>query len=124
MSMTTSDWRQAESALDDALLEQTSLLTTLVTRRDLFIDQAELMRTVKSYQSLLSASPQFAAGRSGPGETGACRPGAGASRASNEGVRGTPLLTGAWPPEACEIALNGLLPGLCSRSLSQRPLLR
>lgn len=55
------DRRKAEAALDGALLKQTGLLATLIlahreTASEPFLDQAELMRLVKSQQSLLSAS--------------------------------------------------------------------
>ena len=55
------DRRQAEAALDDALLKQTGSLATLITARretasEPFLAQAELMRLVRSQQTLLSAS--------------------------------------------------------------------
>jgi len=59
------DLRQAEAALDGVLLKQTSLLATLVTaRRETgsapFVGHAELMRLVKSQQSLLSPTGELA----------------------------------------------------------------
>lgn len=61
----TRDLRQAEAALDDALLKQTSLLATLITARrntgqEPFVGQAELMRLVRSQQTLLAASGDLA----------------------------------------------------------------
>lgn len=52
--------RNAEARLDEALLKQTSLLATLINSRresssEPFLGQAELMRLVRSQQSLLSA---------------------------------------------------------------------
>ncbi len=54
------DERQDDAALDGVLLKQTGLLATLVTARretagPSFIGHAELMRLVKSQQSLLSS---------------------------------------------------------------------
>jgi len=57
------DRRPAEAALDGALLKQTGLLATLITERETaapVLDHAELMRLVKSQQSLLSAVRQHA----------------------------------------------------------------
>jgi hypothetical protein len=71
----TRDLRQAEAALDDALLKQTSLLASLITaRREIgdkpFLAQAELMRLVKSQQTLLSASGDLARVHGGLKEIG------------------------------------------------------
>jgi hypothetical protein len=54
------DRRQDDAALDGALLKQTSLLATLITaRREAasasYVNHAELMRLVRSQQSMLSA---------------------------------------------------------------------
>jgi hypothetical protein len=53
------DLRQADAALDGALLKQDGLLATLITARgetrSSSLGQAELMRLVKSQQTLLSA---------------------------------------------------------------------
>jgi hypothetical protein len=56
--------RPADSALDDALLKHTSLLSTLISgrvevRKEPVLGQAELMRLVESQQSLLSASREL-----------------------------------------------------------------
>lgn len=53
------DTGRAEAALDGALLKQTGLLATLITTRratasEPFLGQSELMRLVKSQQTLLS----------------------------------------------------------------------
>jgi hypothetical protein len=58
------DLRQADAALDGVLLKQTGLLATLVTaRRETgsapLLGHAELMRLVKSQQSLLSPSGEL-----------------------------------------------------------------
>lgn len=57
----TRDLRQADAALDGALLRQSGLLATLITDRRPTgaapsLCEAELMRLVKSQQSLLSAA--------------------------------------------------------------------
>jgi len=57
----TRDRGQSDAALDGALLKQTGLLATLVTTRrettgPSFVGHAELMRLVKSQQSLLSSN--------------------------------------------------------------------
>jgi len=61
MPRNASDRRPADASLDGALLKQAGLLATLVTAphdagRARFVDHAELMRLVKSQQSLLSAA--------------------------------------------------------------------
>ena len=67
----TRDLCNAETALDGTLLNQTSLLATLITTRreatsEPFLGQTELMRLVKSQQSLLSTSGQLSPVRGGP----------------------------------------------------------
>ena len=57
--------RQADAALDGALLKQTGLLASLITGRGEtgsapLLGHAELMRLVKSQQTLLSATPDRA----------------------------------------------------------------
>ena len=69
------DLRQDEAALDGVLLKQTSLLATLVTgRRETaspsFVGHAELMRLVKSQQSLLSPAGELACIQDGLKDTG------------------------------------------------------
>lgn len=59
------EMREAEKALDDALVRQSSLLTAMVTaRRETgvapFTGQGALMRLVRSQQTLLSASGDIA----------------------------------------------------------------
>lgn len=61
----TRDLREAEAALDEALLKQASLLTTMVTARretggDPFVGQEALMRLARSQQTLLSAGGDLA----------------------------------------------------------------
>lgn len=57
--------KDVEVALDEALLKQSSLFAELITARretgvEPFVGQAELMRLVKSQQSLLSAGGDIA----------------------------------------------------------------
>lgn len=59
------DLREAEVALDEALLKQASLLSTMVTARretgsEPFLGQEALMRLTKSQQTLLSAGGELA----------------------------------------------------------------
>lgn len=59
------DLREAEAALDEALLKQASLLSTMVTARretgsEPFVGQEALMRLTKSQQTLLSAGGELA----------------------------------------------------------------
>jgi hypothetical protein len=59
------DIRQAEEALNEALLRQSSLLTTMVSARQetgsgAFIGHEALLRLVKSQQSLLDAGGNLA----------------------------------------------------------------
>jgi len=79
------DRRQAEVALDEALLKQPGLLATLITDRRggsriPVLDQAELMRLVKSQQSLLSAG-----GENGRGYRTAVMKGLGAPALNDAG---------------------------------------
>jgi hypothetical protein len=76
----TRDLRQAEDSLDDALLKQAKLLTTLITARretgtESFVGQIELMRLVKSQQTLLSAAGDLARVHGGLKEIGRERAG-------------------------------------------------
>jgi hypothetical protein len=61
---TTADLSQYDAALDSVVLEQTSSLATLVGRPRA-VSQAELMRLVKSYQSMQSEWRMHAAAQSG-----------------------------------------------------------
>ena len=59
------DLREAEAALDEALLKQASLLATMVTARretggEPCLGQEALMRLTKSQQTLLSAGGELA----------------------------------------------------------------
>ena len=59
------DLREAEAALDEALLKQASLLVTMVAARretgsDPFVGQEALMRLARSQQTLLSAGGDLA----------------------------------------------------------------
>jgi hypothetical protein len=61
----TRDLREAEAALDEALLKQASLLATMVLARretgsEPFLGQEALMRLAKSQQTLLSAGGDLA----------------------------------------------------------------
>jgi hypothetical protein len=61
----TRDLREAEAALDEALLKQASLLTTMVVARretggEPFVGQEALMRLTKSQQTLVSAGGELA----------------------------------------------------------------
>jgi hypothetical protein len=64
----TGNLRQADAALDGALLKQTGLLASLITTGRAtgsapLLGHAELMRLVKSQQTLLSASANHAVDR-------------------------------------------------------------
>lgn len=59
------DLREAEEALDNALLRQSALLTTMIeARRDTevapFVGQGALMRLTKSHQGLVTAGTDLA----------------------------------------------------------------
>ncbi|WEK47227.1 MAG: hypothetical protein P0Y56_02790 [Candidatus Andeanibacterium colombiense] len=61
----TRDLRDAETALDDALLKQSSLLATMVTARretasDPFTGHEALLRLTKSQQTLVTAAGELA----------------------------------------------------------------
>jgi hypothetical protein len=61
----TRDLREAEAALDEALLKQASLLVTMVAARretgsEPFLGQEALMRLAKSQQTLLTAGGDLA----------------------------------------------------------------
>ena len=61
----TRDLRDAEAALDELLLKQTALFSTMVTARretgvEPFVGQEALMRLTKSQQTALSAGGELA----------------------------------------------------------------
>lgn len=61
----TRDLRDAEAALDEALIKQASLFATMVTARqetgsEPFVGQEALMRLAKAQQTLLSAGGELA----------------------------------------------------------------
>jgi hypothetical protein len=61
----TRDLREAEAALDEALLKQSALLSSMVAARretgsEPFLGQEALMRLAKSQQTLLSAGGDLA----------------------------------------------------------------
>jgi hypothetical protein len=61
----TRDLRDAEAALDDALLKQTTLLTSMITARretgsEPFLGHEAMLRLAKSQQALLAAGGDLA----------------------------------------------------------------